>query len=95
MIEFDPDKDARNIAMRGISLAEAEKLFEGLVLRRIDDRRDYDEIRIAALGEISGKEFVCIYTMRGDVIRVISLRPANRKERNDYRKAKAARDTAA
>jgi uncharacterized DUF497 family protein len=40
MIEFDPDKDARNIAMRGISLAEAEKLFEGLVLRRIDDRRD-------------------------------------------------------
>jgi uncharacterized DUF497 family protein len=41
MIEFDPAKDARNIRMRGISLAEAEMLLQGFVVDRVDDRRDY------------------------------------------------------
>jgi uncharacterized DUF497 family protein len=32
MIEFDPDKDARNIAMRGVSLAAAEILLAGFTI---------------------------------------------------------------
>ena len=90
MIEFDPAKDARNIRMRGISLAEAETLLQGFVVDRIDDRRDYGETRIAAIGEIDGREFVCVYTRRGETYRVISLRPAKRRERNVYQQAKAA-----
>jgi uncharacterized DUF497 family protein len=93
-VEFDPAKDARNIAMRGISLAEAETLLRGLIVERQDERFEYGEIRIIATGEINGREFVCVYTRRGDAIRPISLRRANRKERNVYRQAKgaAARD---
>jgi uncharacterized DUF497 family protein len=90
MIEFDPQKDARNIALRGISLAAAETLLTGFTVEWTDQRRDYGETRIIAIGEIGGLEHVCVYTRRGAAVRPISLRRANRKERDVYRKAKAA-----
>jgi len=90
MIEFDPTKDARNARMRGISLARAETLLQGFVVDRVDDRRDYGETRVIAIGEIDGREFVCVYTLRGETYRVISLRPAKRKEAYVYQQAKAA-----
>lgn len=90
MMEFDPQKDARNIASRGISLAAAETLLSGFTVEWTDQRRDYGETRIIALGEIGGLEHVCVYTRRGEAVRPISLRRANRKERDVYRKAKAA-----
>lgn len=91
MIEFDPAKDAANIALRDISLAAAETLLTGFTVERIDRRRDYGEVRIIAIGEIGGVEFTCVYTRRGPVVRPISLRRASRKERNVYQKAKAGR----
>jgi uncharacterized DUF497 family protein len=90
LIEFDPDKDARNLRLRGISLARAETLLQGFVVDRVDDRRDYGETRIVVIGEIAGVEFTCVYTRRGDAIRPISLRRASRKERDVYHEAKAA-----
>ena len=91
MIEFDPDKDARNIAVHGISLAAAETLLASFTVERIDERRAYRETRIIAIGEIGGVEFTCIYTRRGEAYRPISLRRADRKERDVYQKAKAER----
>jgi uncharacterized protein len=88
-VEFDPAKSARNLRMRGISLAGAETLPQGFVVGWEDKRRD-GETRMIAIGEIEGREFVCVYTRRGDAIRAISLRPAKRKERDVYQKAKAA-----
>jgi uncharacterized protein len=90
LIEFDPDKDARNIRRRGVSLAEAATLLQGFVVDRVDDRRDYGETRFVAIGEIEGVEFACVYTLRGEAIRPISLRRASRKERHVYQEAKAA-----
>ena len=84
-IEFDPAKDAANIAVHGISLAAAEQLLDGFVV-------DYGEVRIIAIGEIDGRMFTCVYTRRGDAYRPISLRPAHRKERNVYRETKAQND---
>ena len=72
LIEFDPDKDARNIRRRGVSLAEAGTLLQGFVVDRVDDRRDYGETRFVAIGEIEGVEFTCVYTLRGEAIRPIS-----------------------
>ncbi|MBV8614711.1 MAG: BrnT family toxin [Acetobacteraceae bacterium] len=46
-----------------------------------DNRRDYGETRIRALGESSGEVLHVVYTRRGDVIRIISIRRANRRER--------------
>jgi uncharacterized protein len=89
-IEFDPDKDARNIALRGVSLTESAVLLQGFVVGWEDRRRDYGERRMIAIGEIGGREFVCVYTLRSETYRVISLRPANRKERDVYQEEKAA-----
>lgn len=88
-IEFDPRKDARNIAVHGISLAEAETLLSGFIVEQIDDRFDYGEVRIIATGEIDGRVFACVYTKRGDAYRPISLRPAKKRERNAYAQARA------
>jgi len=89
-IEFEPAKDATNIKVHGISLTQAEALLQGFVVAREDERFDYRETRIIAIGEIGGREFVCVYALRGDAIRPISLRRADRKERNVYQQAKAA-----
>jgi len=82
--EFDPAKDARNIAERGLSLALAPYVFEGLVHVVDDDRKDYGERRQVAFGLIRGRLFVCVFTDRGKVRRVISLRKANSKETSAY-----------
>jgi len=50
----------------------------------VDDRRDYGETRYAALGCLEDTIVFLVYVMRGDVIRVISLRRANLKERKVY-----------
>ena len=51
-IEFDPAKDAANIAKHGVSLAAAAEFDIRAVVR--DERRDYDEDRFNALGRILG-----------------------------------------
>jgi uncharacterized DUF497 family protein len=81
LIEFDPAKDAKNVADRGISLARAAELFQGVYVAAEDDRRDYGETRMIAFGRIDGRLHVCIYTDRGDVRRIISLRKANGREK--------------
>jgi uncharacterized DUF497 family protein len=82
--EFDPVKDARNIAERGLSLALAPYVFEGLVHSTDDDRRDYGERRQIAYGLIRGRLFVCVFTDRSEIRRIISLRKANSREVDAY-----------
>lgn len=66
----------------------ADRLLAGFTVEWVDDRFDYGETRIIALGEIDGVEFVCVYTMRGENLRPISLRRGKRRERDVYRQAK-------
>jgi uncharacterized DUF497 family protein len=51
---------------------------------RHDTRRDYGEPRVIAYGLIRGRINVCVYTLRGDIYRIISLRKANRREVDAY-----------
>jgi uncharacterized DUF497 family protein len=84
-IECDPAKDAVNRAKHGVSLFAAERLLSGPHVVEIDDRFEYGEQREIATGEIGGRLFVCVYTLRGDVYRIISLRKANQREIDAYR----------
>ncbi len=77
-IEFDPAKDAANIAKHGVSLAAAADLEILLILR--DVRRDYGEDRFNAFGTIRGEAFALTFTRRDGTFRAISLRRAHRKE---------------
>ena len=79
-IEFDPLKSAVNEDERGLSFrAAADFDFEN-ALYEVDDRYDYGELRIYALGRIGARLHVLVFIPIEDGIRVISLRRANRRE---------------
>ncbi len=86
-IEFDPAKDRINRAKHGISLAAAADIdLDSAIV--IEDRRfDYGEARFLAYAPITGRLHVLWFTMRGDVLRAIGLRRANRRERTKYGEA--------
>ena len=79
-IEYDPAKDEANRRRRGLPFDLAIEVLRNTVVVFEDDRRDYRERRMIAFGAIAGRLHVCVYTMRGEVYRVISLRRANGKE---------------
>jgi uncharacterized DUF497 family protein len=49
-IEFDPAKEAGNIAKHGVSLQATEQFDWDTAFEREDDRFDYGEVRFVALG---------------------------------------------
>ncbi len=83
-IEFDPAKDAINRQKHGRSLADAERMDFDTAIYAPDDRYNYGEDRTQALGLIGGRLNMLVFTMRGDVLRAISLRKANPKEVKRY-----------
>lgn len=87
IFEWDEAKSHRNLADRRLPFDVAVAMFDGPVWESADSRRDYGEIRMKAIGVVRGVCLVCVYTDRGEVRRIISLRLANRKERDDYRAA--------
>lgn len=89
-IQYDPAKDASNIAKHGFSLAAAIGIFAdpNLVIFP-DTRRAYGEARFIAMGVLGGRIYSVAYTMRGDHYRIISLRKANSREQARYRRHQA------
>jgi uncharacterized DUF497 family protein len=83
-IEFDPNKDRANRLKHGVSLGLAAEMDLGAAVIEPDRRRGYGEARFVALGLISGRLHLLAFTMRGEVMRVISLRKANSRERRRY-----------
>ena len=83
-IEFDPGKDEINRAKHGVSLAVAADIDLDAALILPDRRRDYGEVRFQAIGPIAGRLHLLAFMIRGDTMRVISLRRANSRERRRY-----------
>lgn len=83
-ITFDPAKNARNIRERGLSFERVEDFDFATASFRVDNRHDYGELRIRALGFLYGKLHLLVFTERGEDLRVISLRRANRAEVRRY-----------
>jgi uncharacterized protein len=85
MFEWDEAKSERNLRERGIGFVVAADVFARPVIEFEDTRRDYGERRIIAVGEYAGEILAVVYTWRGESRRIISVRAANRRERNAYR----------
>lgn len=83
-IEFDLAKDDINRRKHGLSLADAGHMDFDTAIYASDDRYDYGEDRTQALGYIGARLHLLVFTMRGDVLRAISLRKANPKEAKRY-----------
>jgi uncharacterized protein len=78
-------KNRRNLKLHGISFEDAARIFEGPTLERVDDRYDYGEERIYAIGVVNGLEITLIYTdTQEDVRRIISAWRSEPHERRHY-----------
>ena len=87
--EWDDDKAEANLRKHGVDFIDAAQIFAGLVVRASDERRDYGEPRVRALGEVDGDVFVVVYTLRGETVRLISAWKAGRNDRKRYYEAVA------
>lgn len=83
-ISFDPAKDQSNRQKHGIPLAAAAGFEWDDALVWTDDRRDYGEARMCAIGYIGDRLHVVVYVDRPDSRRIISLRKANLREAKQY-----------
>jgi uncharacterized DUF497 family protein len=83
-IDFDPAKDKLNFAAHGLSLSFAAKLAWDEALVWIDERFEYEEIRMIALVPAGNRLYYVAFVDRGRTRRVISLRYADRTEVKHY-----------
>src|SRR5580700_6889379 len=62
-------KNRSNIARHGIAFEDAKRIFEGPTVEKVDERFDYGEVRVYAIGLVNGREitsFTRTRTMRKD-----------------------------
>jgi len=81
-IEFDPAKDATNIAKHSVSLQAAEGFDWDTAFEREDDDFDYGEVRFVAMGLLGDRLPVLVFTegSHENAVRAISPRPAEKHE---------------
>jgi uncharacterized DUF497 family protein len=58
---WDSRKNRRNLKLHGIAFEDAVRIFAGPTLERVDDRFDYGERRVYAIGLVNGLEITVIY----------------------------------
>ena len=81
---WDEQKQQTNLEKHGLDFTTASRIFGGRIVKWIDDRYDYGETRIRALGEVAGLVLHVTYTRRNSARRIISARRANERERRKY-----------
>ena len=69
--EWDDAKHEATVRERGFGFDVAARIFDDRVVEWLDDRFDYSEIRLCALGRVAGVVLHVVYTQRGDVYRII------------------------
>lgn len=87
---WDPRKAATNLRKHRISFAEAATVFDD-DLARIHDDPDHSvgEGREIIVGNSArGRMLLVSFTERGDIVRIISARRADRAERKDYEESR-------
>jgi uncharacterized DUF497 family protein len=85
-ITFDPAKRDRTLAERGLDFAQAAEVFAGSHVTRKDARLDYGEERLVTVGLLRGRMVVMVWTPRGEARHMISMRKANEREQERYRR---------
>ena len=83
-IDFDPTKDKLNFIDHGLSLSFARELAWDEALVWVDERYEYDELRMIGLVPEASRLYYVAFVDRGKVRRVISLRLAERREVKYY-----------
>ena len=84
--EWDPQKAAANLAKHKVSFEEAATVFGdplgGIVA---DPRHSSGEARFVLLGLSQDRRLLAVmYAERGGAVRIVSARPATRRERRNH-----------
>jgi uncharacterized protein len=82
--EWDNVKARENLKKHGISFDEATQVFADPNILELDDDGIYDEYRQVAIGMVEDELMYVIFTMRGEVCRLISARGAEPHEKRWY-----------
>ena len=83
-LDWDEAKRAWTLRERGLDFASVAEADWDAALTVEDSRSDYGEMRHVSLVPINNRLCVVAWCMRGDRLRVISLRKANARERKAY-----------
>ncbi len=82
---WSKEKRRRNIRLHGIAFEDAVRIFSGPTVEQEDDRFDYGERRVYAIGIVNGLEITVIYSdRRDDERRVISAWRSEPHERRHF-----------
>jgi uncharacterized DUF497 family protein len=78
-------KNRQNASLHGLAFEDAVRIFNGPTVEQADDRFDYGERRIYAIGLVNDLELTVIYSDRGyDERRIISAWRSEPHERRRY-----------
>jgi uncharacterized DUF497 family protein len=77
--EFDGDKSQANLQKHGIDFARAQLWWDDLALIEVQARSD-DEPRSLVIAQLDGEIWSAVITIRGDRVRIISVRRARPSE---------------
>ena len=85
--EYDPEKSKINLKKHGITLEDAKQLWSVssyvIPARTVEEPR-WMRIGYLKVGQIAGKCFSCVFTLRGEIIRLISARRSRPDEEKLY-----------
>lgn len=90
--EWDESKRQEVRQKRSVDILYAALIFDGPVLTRIDNRKDYGEERKISVGMVKDECFVVVYTEREGFIRLITAWKGGRNERSQYQAGLARRN---
>lgn len=82
--EWHDEKAESNLVKHGVDFVDAAQIFANPRFEAIDERHDYGELRIRAIGHHDGVFYVVIYTMRDQTCRLISAWKAGEDDRKEY-----------
>jgi len=82
--EWDPAKARSNLRKHGVRFADAVTALEDADAVTVRDEREDEERWITIGMDAEGRLLVVIFTWRGERIRLISARPATRREAGQY-----------
>jgi uncharacterized protein len=85
LFEWDNSKAESNLRKHGVSFVAARMVFDDETANQVDDlSSSTEEDRFLVTGNVAGQLVTVSFTMRNDRVRIISARPASKREQHDY-----------
>lgn len=85
--DWDNAKEKSNRKKHGVDFTTAAKVLLDPGMIEFDEFHESGELRFNAIGLVDGRMLLVTYTMRGEVIRIISARGAEPHEKRKYHEA--------